>query len=41
VVQEIKLLRSQITQRDKERAERSTLVKQEKLKDLPVRQGLT
>lgn len=31
VVQEIKLLRSTVAQRDKERAERATLVAQEKL----------
>jgi nucleosome binding factor SPN SPT16 subunit len=31
VVQEIKVLRSTVLQRDKERAERATLVKQEKL----------
>lgn len=37
VVQEIKTLRSNVLQRDRERAERATLVQQEKLIRRPVR----
>lgn len=40
VVQEIKSLRSQVQQREKERAERATLVQQEKLVKSKVRKSL-
>jgi hypothetical protein len=41
VVQEIKVLRSSVSQREKERAERATLVQQERLIKAKVRAALS